>query len=467
MNCNAITPARQARPRRQCAGFGWLLLPLLLILPFQAGAGGAPIVLSYTNSTPITINDGYSDASLYPSTIQVPPLPGALQSVTVTLYGLSEPDTSGIELLLTGPSDVTGPPDVAGPNVDLMCRAGSGPATNAILTLEDDAQPFPDTTLISGAYQPSGDPSSDNPFPGYSPFFQEGTNQLDDFIGTTLNGTWNLYEYYDSFVGGSGSISGGWSLSFALLPIAPAVTNQFATNITVSNATLYATVTPELSATTVYFEYGLTTNYGDFSTTNILASDLVDATNVALAITGLPPGTTFHFQAVATNSVGTNFGGDSTFTTPSLPVAAPSLQASISNNSTLILTLSGSPGSNYTVVSAASLSPPITWTPFTNVTLTNTNQVICISPLTNRMEFFAVGTTPPAAPVLAASLASASLVLTLHGNPGSSYAILLATNLSPPITWTTFTNLTMTNTVQVITTGPLTKKMEFFQALQQ
>jgi hypothetical protein len=143
------------------------------------------------------------------------------------------------------------------------------------------------------------------------------------------------------------------------------------------------------------------------------------------------------------------------------------LHASLANTSTLVLTLNGSTGSNYWLVSATNLSPPITWTLFTNVTLTNTNQVINIGPLTSQMRFFAVGTAPPAAPVLAASLANASLVLTLYGNPGTSYAILLATNLSPAITWAPFTNLTLTNSSQVIYTGPLTNQMEFFQARQQ
>jgi hypothetical protein len=43
----------------------------------------------------------------------------------------------------------------------------------------------------------------------------------------------------------------------------------------------------------------------------------------------------------------------------------------------------------------------------------------------------------------------------------------MATNLSPPVTWTTFTNLTLTNAVQTINAGPLTNVLEFFQALQQ
>jgi hypothetical protein len=474
MNFIRMTPARPARSHGRFAGIGWLLLSLFLLLPLKADAGGGvPVVFSFTNATLITNTDIYSYATPYPSTIQVPPLPGVLQSVSITLYGLTDPDTSGIEMLLAGPEGTNGI------TVDLMCDAGSGPASGITLTLTDTGDPFPTSTpLVSGTYLPSGDTNSENSFPfyfsGFSPFAMagEGTSQLSDFAGTAVNvtNTWSLYEYYDSFGNGPGGISGGWSVQLTMLPTAPSVITQPATGITNTNATLNGTVNPSLSATTVYFQYGLTTNYGSFSATNILASDLVDAQVVALAVTGLAPGTTIHFQAVAQNSVGTNLGGDLTFSTTAPPVTAPGIAASLTNGTNLILTLSGNPGSNYNVLSTTNLSPPITWSLFTNLTLTSAVQVINLGPLTNRMRFFQVQTSvaPPPAPVLAVSVTNGpSLVLTLSGNSGSSYAILRATNLSPPVTWTTFTNLTLTNAVQTINAGPLTNVMGVFRALQQ
>jgi hypothetical protein len=151
-----------------------------------------------------------------------------------------------------------------------------------------------------------------------------------------------------------------------------------------------------------------------------------------------------------------------------LIAAQPSLQASVANGSALVLTLYGNPGSNYTVVTATNLAPPITWTVLTNLTLTNAVQAINAGPATNSMEFFAIQTVTPAPPALAASLGvGASFVLTLYGNAGSSYAILAATNLAPPVAWTTLTNVTLTNAIQVINPGPLTNSMEFFSAQQQ
>jgi hypothetical protein len=89
-----------------------------------------------------------------------------------------------------------------------------------------------------------------------------------------------------------------------------------ATGITSTNASLNGMVNPNGAATTAYFRFGLTTNYDSYSATNALA-----ATNVTLAVSnlvsGLTPGTTYHFQLVAGNSLGTNAGADMLFTTPS------------------------------------------------------------------------------------------------------------------------------------------------------
>ena len=120
---------------------------------------------------------------------------------------------------------------------------------------------------------------------------------------------------YSFTLAGNCTLAANFATNSTLLAAAPAVTTQPATGVMAANATLNATVVPNLSATTVYFEYGLTTAYGYWSATNTLASSLADAQAVALPITGLPPGTTVHFQAVAQNALGAGFGGDSTFVT--------------------------------------------------------------------------------------------------------------------------------------------------------
>src|SRR2546428_114418 len=99
----------------------------------------------------------------------------------------------------------------------------------------------------------------------------------------------------------------------------PVVTTLAASGVTATNATLNGTVNPNGAATTAYFQYGLTTNYGSFSATTSLA-----ATNTTLPVSnligGLLPNTPYHFQLVAVTSAGPGPGGDLTFTTlPSVP----------------------------------------------------------------------------------------------------------------------------------------------------
>jgi hypothetical protein len=418
MSFHQITPAHPARPCRRfflAAAFGFLLL-----LPRNAAADGAPLVVSFTNATTLTNVDIYTNASPFPSTIQVPTLAGALQSVTVTLYGLTDLDTSGIEILLLGPS---------GQAVDLMYETSSGAATNVTLTIADAAAPFAGegATLTNGAYQPSGVPFGpfDFPFaPIWDQFPQVTTNGLAGFIGTALNGTWGLYEVYNNIGNGPGGISGGWSLTFTLTPTNAAVTTLAASAITSTNATLNATVDPNLSATTVYFEYGPTTNYGSFSATNTLASDLVDAQPVAQAITGLPPATTNHFQAVAHNSAGTSLGGDLTFiTAPSPPPPPPVLDAFLTNGDIPVLILHGTVGSNYVILLATNFLPPVTWTVLTNLILTNPVQVINPGLPASQMDFFALETAAPVVTTLAASnITATNAILNATVNPSGGPA---------------------------------------------
>jgi hypothetical protein len=157
---------------------------------------------------------------------------------------------------------------------------------------------------------------------------------------------------------------------------APAVTTQPATGVTAAVATLNASVDPNLSATIVYFEYGPTTAYGNFSATNTLASDLADAQPVALGISGMPSGSTLHFQAVAQNSFGTSFGGDLTLVTLAAgPVLAAIPDQFVNVGSSLLITnivaeVSGSPGSTTFSLgpgapAGAAISPEgfLEWTP--------------------------------------------------------------------------------------------------------
>ncbi|MBD3366948.1 MAG: hypothetical protein GF405_02090 [Candidatus Eisenbacteria bacterium] len=86
---------------------------------------------------------------------------------------------------------------------------------------------------------------------------------------------------------------------------APALTETTATTVTVE----WTTSCPAFS----YLRYGETTSYGWATGTNAIPS-----TGHTAVITGLSPTTTYHLEAVATDTLGrTAFSGDVSFTTPS------------------------------------------------------------------------------------------------------------------------------------------------------
>lgn len=93
----------------------------------------------------------------------------------------------------------------------------------------------------------------------------------------------------------------------------PSVTTTPAFDITSTNARLSSVINPNAASTRTWFEWGTTTNYGNVSVTRILGAGGANiSTNIQ--ITGLIPGTVYHYRAVATNSLGTNYGADLTFT---------------------------------------------------------------------------------------------------------------------------------------------------------
>ena len=95
----------------------------------------------------------------------------------------------------------------------------------------------------------------------------------------------------------------------------PAVaTTNPATLIASFSATLNGSLDPHGLTTSVYFQYGTTTSYGH--TTPMHSQTGNTFRNVSSSISGLSAHTTYHFRIGATNSAGTRFGSDKTFTTP-------------------------------------------------------------------------------------------------------------------------------------------------------
>ncbi len=114
----------------------------------------------------------------------------------------------------------------------------------------------------------------------------------------------------------------GWLQETRPGPLAarPPLATTGSASIDDNAATVEATVNPEGSPTSYYFEYGLTTSYG--SKVPAAPQDVgsgVAELPVSQALGGLSASTTYHYRVVATSPEGTNTGVDRTFVTPATP----------------------------------------------------------------------------------------------------------------------------------------------------
>jgi hypothetical protein len=111
--------------------------------------------------------------------------------------------------------------------------------------------------------------------------------------------------------------------TFKTPPVTPAVDDRaaFASNVSQFEATLNGTIDPLNALTSYHFAYGASTAYGSLAPEPDLYLP-IDSTDhqVSQALSGLQPGTTYHFALVATSAGGTQTGPDETFTTPGIPV---------------------------------------------------------------------------------------------------------------------------------------------------
>jgi CSLREA domain-containing protein len=96
----------------------------------------------------------------------------------------------------------------------------------------------------------------------------------------------------------------------------PNATTSAASSVGTSGATLNGTAgNPDAVGGSVFFQYGSTANaYGTTTNSQAIAAGAA-TTGFAAATTGLTPGKTYHYRVVATNSDGTAYGADRTFTT--------------------------------------------------------------------------------------------------------------------------------------------------------
>jgi Fibronectin type III domain len=105
--------------------------------------------------------------------------------------------------------------------------------------------------------------------------------------------------------------------SGALAAAGPTVTTGAASAVTDTSAKVTGSVNPNGQATSYAFEYGTSTQYTQQTAVQNAGSGTKPVT-VTAELTGLRPGTTYHFRLLAANSSATSAASDATFTTGGL-----------------------------------------------------------------------------------------------------------------------------------------------------
>jgi hypothetical protein len=271
-------------------------------LPFRLrlGRGDAPSPTTWLSDAAVRpIPDG-SGAGVT-ATIEVPGPGVPVQDLDLRLDGLDHGWTGDLRVLLQHDD---------GPRITLVDHPGrgdAGPGDLGGVLLDDEATASlaSTTTPSAGRYRP--------------------TSPLSRYDGETTAGTWRL-TVIDPWAGGTGTLR-GWSLGFteqggcadntARASTAPA------TDVATDGATLRASVDAADVSTQWRFAYGTTTEYG--ATTEPSPADATAGETVRTArLTGLEPGTTYHYrvEALRFGSVVAR-GADLTFTTAVVPPADP------------------------------------------------------------------------------------------------------------------------------------------------
>jgi len=189
------------------------------------------------------------------------------------------------------------------------------------------------------------------------------------------------YQCQFSVVNSINLIADSTNITFTTL-FAPTAITDPAAAITVSEAILLGTLNPNGFVTTYYFEWGTSTAYGNTEGPFSVTAQNTPINVTSRTLTGLIPGTTYHYQLVASNSTGIYFGGDMSFTTSSTISIQGQTFTYSTNNGTVTITAYAGPGGAVTIPSTIAGLPVTAIADQVFFALTNLTSVTLPSSLT-------------------------------------------------------------------------------------
>jgi hypothetical protein len=205
---------------------------------------------------------------------------------------------------------------VFGP-LDTFAEVNTGPATNvrrtaAVATGDVDPDGGGNVTGchveygLTKAYGQSAPCGEATPYSAPRPVTAEMTGLTG---GTTY--------HYRLFATDAAGTNRGKDQTFTT-PYVSGVSTDPASSVDRTSVTLNGSLDPDNLSTTYYFQWGLTTGYGNTSPAGPPGDSAGSAPgdkDVSAGLTGLDAKTTYHYRIVAMNGTGETFGDDSTFTT--------------------------------------------------------------------------------------------------------------------------------------------------------
>ncbi|ABQ24971.1 beta strand repeat-containing protein [Geotalea uraniireducens] len=186
-----------------------------------------------------------------------------------------------------------------------------------------------------------------------------------------------------------------------------------------TSATLSATVNANNAATTITFQYGTTTGYGNSATATQSPLAGSTATEVTASISGLTNGATYHYRVAATSSAGAAYGADQAFT------AGQAMAVVTLGN--LAFTYNGAPKSTTVTTSPSGLAVTITYNGSTTPPASGGSYTVTATVNDANYQGSATGTLVIAKANATVTLTPASLSATYDGAPKAA-----AATTSPP-----------------------------------